>query len=247
MLNIKVLEKKKTEIDRFRPFSFELQRSLDEWDCVELTYTSNAIEGNSLTRFETAQLIEKDLTGASKPLVDYLEAKNHAEAFEFLFHHENLSNFDITERQILKIHQIILKGINEQIAGKYRNVPVRIRGSGTVFPNHVKVPSLMKEFIEWINGSHNLHPIDLAAEAHYKLVSIHPFVDGNGRTARLLMNFILRKFNYPPAIISLESKERYLSSLERAQINGDMSSFFVNIYESLNSSLENYLSVLKTQ
>ena len=136
---------------------------------------------------------------------------------------------------------MILKGIDDTNAGRYRSVAVRISGSTVVLPNPRKVPDLMAEFIKWIKKTHNIHPIELASEAHYRLVSIHPFVDGNGRTARLLMNMILLMAGYPPAIISMRDRLAYIASLEKAQQGGSKEDYLKIIAKAANRSLDIYL------
>ncbi|MDR1413947.1 MAG: Fic family protein [Puniceicoccales bacterium] len=162
---------------------------LMKWMLTELTYTSNAIEGNTLTRRETALTLEENITSGSKPLVDYLEAKNHGEAFRFIVECAERAE-KISENLILDIHRKILQGIDNSNTDGYRSVRVRISGSRTVLPNPLKVPELMAEFVEKLSKSQESMPIK-AIEAHYSLVAIHPFIDGNGRTARLLMNLML--------------------------------------------------------
>jgi Fic family protein len=219
-MNLKKLTGIKKELDRCRPFPKALVSNLDEWFRVELTYTSNAIEGNTLTRSETALVLEKGLTVGGKPLKDHLEAANHAAALDWIGALAAKKPKDITEDHILTIHRLILKGIDDSNAGFYRAVPVRIAGSTTILPNPVKVPRLMSEFMDWLRGDKKTHPVMLAAEAHYRLVTIHPFIDGNGRTARLLMNLILMQHGYPPAIIRKEDRLAYINALEKAQTGG---------------------------
>ena len=163
-------------------------KAIIKWLRVELTYTSNHIEGNTLTREETALSVEEGLTSGSKSIKDYLEAKNHAEAFDYIVSLTNQEKINY-EDIILKIHSLILNGIDDNNRGRYRNVRVRIAGTDVVLPNPLKVPDLMRGFAEKLDKK----PDSLlkAFEAHYKLVEIHPFIDGNGRTARLLMNLIL--------------------------------------------------------
>ena len=186
------LTEKKKKLDSFRPFPVELVKNLDEWYKIELTYTSNAIEGNTLTRQETAMVVEKGLTVEGKTLNEHLEAVNHAKAVNFVreLAENKKTKKEITENDILDIHRIILSGINNAYAGRYRDVAVRIAGSTAVLPNPAKVPELMEDFVKWLRGGEREHSVKISADAHFKLVSIHPFVDGNGRTARLLMNLI---------------------------------------------------------
>ncbi len=138
-------------------------------------------------------------------------------------------------------HNIILKGIGDEDAGHYRSIAVRISGSTVILPNPLKVPDLMDEFITWLKQTDNLHPVELAAEAHYRLVTIHPFVDGDGRTARLLMNLILLMLGYPAAIIRKRDRLVYISSLEKAQLGGSKENYFKScrsFFEYLPQSIE---------
>lgn len=217
---------------------------MDKWLKTELTYTSNAIEGNTLTRKETALAIEEDITSAPKPINDYLEARNHAQAYEYLIDLVENGN-EITEQIVLNIHKIILSGIDNLNAGFYRSVRVRISGSQTVLPNPLKVPELMDDFFCWLEKYHE-NPILTAIEAHYKLVTIHPFIDGNGRTARLLMNLILIKNGLAPIIIRPIDRKRYLSSIETRQIAGDSEKYTKFMLTALNRSLKTVIDLLNT-
>lgn len=239
------LTDKKNQLDSYRPLPSELLRNLDEWFRVELTYTSNAIEGNTLTRRETALVVEKGLTIGGKTLIEHLEATNHAHALDWVKERINHRNQTLCEKDILLIHDIVLKAIDDKNAGRYRNVPVRISGSSVILPNPRKVPDLMEEFVEWLENSQYLHPVELAAEAHYRLVTIHPFVDGNGRTARLLMNMILLMNEYPPAIIRKRDRLKYISSLEKAQLGGSKDDYIKIITKAVDRSFDIYLTAVQ--
>ncbi|MFU7501294.1 MAG: Fic family protein [Candidatus Tisiphia sp.] len=236
-----LLNNKKKQLDRIRPLTPELVKNLEQWFKVELTYTSNAIEGNTLSRLETAVVIEKGLTVGGKSLVEHLEAKNHAQALDLIHEIQQKKTCEITENDILSIHALILKGIDDYNAGCYRRVAVRISGSRVIMPNPVKVPNLMADFIAWLNSSKDMHPVQFAGEAHYRLVTIHPFSDGNGRTARLLMNLILIMAGYPPAIIRLQERLPYITSLETAQLGGSKEAYEKIIFNAVNRSLDIYL------
>jgi len=238
---ITALEEKKQKLNLFKPFNSDLINNFNEWFKIELTFTSNAIEGNTLSRAETALIVGKGLTVEGKTLREHLEAVNHAQAFEWLINHVDTT---ITEKTVLELHQLILQKIDDTNAGRYRNVPVRIAGSMVIMPNAVRVPELMQEFISWLNQS-KIDPITMAADAHYKLVSIHPFVDGNGRTARLLMNLILMKAGYPPAIIRKEDRNQYLTSIEKAQLGGSLADYYHLVYQAIDRSLDFYLTALE--
>ena len=241
---LELLTTKKQKLDSFRPLPAELVKNLEEWFQVELTYTSNAIEGNTLSRQETALVVEKGITVQGKTLREHLEAINHVQALEFIKNMVRRKRQEVTEKDVLEIHRLILKGIDETNAGRYRAVPVRIAGATVVMPNPVKVPDLMEEFITWLQGESSDHPVKVAADSHLKLVSIHPFVDGNGRTARLLMNLLLMQQGYPSALIRKEDRLRYLDSISQAQTAGQTQEYYLLIYEAVERSLEIYLDAV---
>ncbi len=243
-MDLKKLTEKKTQLDQHRPLPSELLHNLEQWFLVELTYTSNAIEGNTLTRRETAVVVEKGLTVSGKSLVEHLEATNHAAALRGITELAEGKTSDLSEGSILEIHRTILRGIDDGNAGCYRSIPVRISGSEVILPNPRKVPDLMSGFIRDIIKAGDLHPVELAAEAHYQLVTIHPFVDGNGRTARLLMNLILMQHGFPPALIRKRDRLRYISSLEKAQLGGSKEDYHKIIGAAVDRSLDIYLKAV---
>lgn len=216
-------------LDSFRPLSAEQVAHLNEVFDTEYTYESNRIEGNTLTLLETDLIINKGLTVSGKKMQEHLEAVNHKNAIEYIrdIVHDNQ---ELTEETLRKIHAIVLAGIDFKNAGVWRVDRVRILGSRHICPNPIKIPMLMKEFFDYYEANKDTqHPVILSANMHEKLVTIHPFIDGNGRTARLMMNLILLKHGYPITIISSENKARaeYYRTLEMAQIsdNKDNSDF----------------------
>ena len=247
-MDYKKLTEKKQKLNKHRPLNPHLIKNLDEWFKIELTYTSNAIEGNTLSRSETALVVEKGITIGGKSIVEHLEANNTAAALDFVREQIKIKPHQIKEKTVLKIHEIILGKINQENAGFYRRVPVRISGSSVVLPNWSKVNSLMNEFFLWLEQETKMHAVELAAEAHYRLVTIHPFIDGNGRTARLLMNMILMMKGYPPAIIRKKDRLAYLNSLEKAQLNQGVKNskkdYFKLIIDAVNRSLDIYLKAV---
>jgi len=218
------------------------RQSLNNWLKTELAYTSNAIEGNTLTRKETELAIAEDITGSSKPIKDYIEAKNHAAAYEFIL--DAIANgVSVDENFVLALHKRILTGIDDENAGLYRNVRVRIASSNVILPNYMKVPELMSEFNKWLktNESDAVHK---SIDAHFRLVSIHPFIDGNGRTGRLLMNIILMKSGYAPIIIRKIDRRRYLTVLENYQTTGDSAGYEKFMLGALSRSLSMAIDLL---
>lgn len=244
---LQLLTSKKQKLDTFRPLPSELVKNLDKWFKVELTYTSNAIEGNTLTRAETALVVEKGLTVQGKSLTEHLEATNHAEALEYVRTLVGKQRQDITENDILGIHGLILNKIETGSAGRYRTQHARLTETDVVLPNPIKVPDLMEEFVKWLVNDNPDHIVKIGANAHYKLVSIHPLSDGNGRTSRLLMNLLLMQQGYPPAIIRKEDRLAYINSLEKAQKGNGLDDFYNLIYEAVNHSLDIYLEAIEPE
>jgi Fic family protein len=234
------IEEKRSKLEKLGGLSRATSKNLDEWYRVELTYTSNAIEGNTLTRAETAMIVEKGITVAGKSIVEHLEASNHGQAWEWVREKSRKNGYKFNERDLLELHQIILQKIDESQAGRYRNVPVRIAGSRVIMPNPVKVPVLMKKYFTWLEEK-TQNIVLQSCEAHYRLVSIHPFIDGNGRTARLVMNLLLLMSGYPPIIVRKEDRHEYLASIEAAQLGGSSDKYYELMLSGLSRSLDIYL------
>ena len=208
----------KQAIKERRPLSpFEI-KELDSYYRIGLTYSSNAIEGNSLTLTETKVLLEDGITVGGKTLRDCYEATGHAKAYDFMLSLARSGELVITEEIIKKLHYLFYVGIDEQEAGHYRDIQVFITGTEYVPPKAEDVPVLMQGFIEELKlKKQKLHPVELAAYAHRKLVDIHPFRDGNGRTARLLMNLILINKGYCVVSIPPILRHDYIVALQQAQ------------------------------
>jgi Fic family protein len=213
---LKSIEGKKRELDTLRPFSPEIVRKLNEQFTLEWTYNSNAIEGNTLTLQETDLVINRGLTIGKKSLKEHFEAINHKEGIQFLYDFVQKKK-ELSEDTVLEIHKIILKNISDTDAGHFRNANVMITGAVHLPPSAVKVPRLMQEFMEWYyENKSKLSIVELAGWVHYKLVYIHPFIDGNGRTSRLFMNLILMQNGYPPAVILNIDRIKYYQALKEA-------------------------------
>lgn len=235
---------KKKELDAIRPLPKSVLENLRKQFAIELAYNSNAIEGNTLTLRETKLVIEEGITIKGKPIREHFEAINHQKAFEFL---ESIVNktTKISEDVIKNIHKIILTGIEDEYAGKYRDVNVRILGAVKSPPRFEKVPDKMMEFIENINKNlEHFNVIELAAFLHYKLVEIHPFIDGNGRTSRLLMNLFLMNNGYPITMVLKVDRKKYYDRLRKADL-GDLKPFIDFIARNVERSLDLYLDAFK--
>jgi len=236
------LEEKKAFLDKNRPLPKPVLLKLREQMIVEGTYNSNAIEGNTLTLKETRLILEEGLTIAGKSMREHFEATNHRDAILFL--EKIIKKHGIKEEDILAIHGLIMKNIEKETAGIYRRGQVRILGVPFLPPNYLKVPRLMDDLLEWISrNSEKLHLIELAALAHYRFVVIHPFYDGNGRTARLLMNLILMRGGYPFVIVLANDRKRYYNALAKAD-KGDFYPFINLMAQFVEKSLDLFLSAM---
>jgi Fic family protein len=244
MMDRKLLQKidsKKKDLDKHRPLPREVLEELRKQFEIELTYNSNAIEGNSLTLNETKLVLEHGITIKGKSLREHFEAINHKEAIVFV---EDVLKGPITEDLAKKLNGTVLEKIDDR-GGRYRDINVRILGAVKSPPQAEKVPGLMKEFIDYAQTNpEKLNPVEFAAMLHYKFVVIHPFVDGNGRVARLLMNLVLMKHGYPITIVLKVDRKKYYDCLKKADL-GDVRPFVNFIGYCVNRSLGIYLSAFR--
>lgn len=232
---------KKAALDARRPLSASAAARLKAYFDVEWTYHSNAIEGSTLTLRETEVVLHDGLTVGGKTLREHLEAINHKHAIDFV---EALARKaqSLTENNLRQIHALVLTGIDDEEAGRYRRGQVRISGSEYVPPDPAAVPGLMHDFVEWLDReAQSQSPVERAALAHFRLVDIHPFTDGNGRTARLLMNLLLLRDSYPPAVVRREDRLAYYDALDRAHA-GETGPFVLMMAEAVERSLDVFLA-----
>ncbi len=248
MSSLLQLTEKQQRLQALRPLEPSQVRAVEEkviaaFD-LEVIATSNQIEGNSLTVRETEMVISKGLTISGKPLKDHLEAVNLKAAFDYMKAVAK-GREPITGRLVRELHQMVLSRISDEWAGVYRTVPVRISGAKHLPPPFLEVPRLMDEW-EQIIFSGALHPAELAADAHEKLVNIHPFVDGNGRTARLVMNLIFLRAGYPAIVIPSDSISRlaYYDALEKTQTGEQPHAFREFVIVAADHMLDRYLETL---
>jgi Fic family protein len=218
---------------------------MSEYFNVAYTYESNLIEGNTLTLSETQLVIREGLTIGGTSMREHLEAINHYEAIEFI---EELVQTvqELSPKSLSQLHYLILKGIDKENAGRYRKVPVRISGSQHVPPQPFQIEKMMEDyFIHFENQKNSIHPVLLAAEMHERLVTIHPFIDGNGRTSILVMNMLLLKGGYTLANLKgdSESRLRYYKALESVQIHNDPEPFYHLVMDCVESSLLEHLDL----
>jgi Fic family protein len=237
------LDTQKARLDGLRPLPPALLRNLHEDLVLRWTYHSNAIEGNTLTLKETRVVLE-GITVGGKLLREHFEAINHRDAIIYV---EQLvqAGEPLSEWHIRSIHQLVLKNIDDQSAGSYRNINVVIAGADHLPPEAAHVPALMGDLVaEHQASAALLHPVERAARLHVDLVKIHPFVDGNGRTARLLMNLELLKAGFPAIVITVEERLRYYEALDMAHTRGEYRPFFELIAACLSQSFARYWRAL---
>ena len=241
---IKEIDGLKKEIDKHRPLSQKALEQLKGYYRVGLTYSSNALEGNSLTETETKVVIEDGITIGGKPLNDHYEAMGHSEAFTLLY--KLAKKKTITEKDILDLHHLFYYRIDETRAGKYRKEKVIITGSSFVPPHPSKIVGMMKKFIAAIpKYRKKCHPVEFAALLHKELVTIHPFTDGNGRTARLLMNLALLQTGYTITIIPPVVRSEYINAIKKAQTGAKDNHPFINFISSMvYESMKDYKRLL---
>jgi len=237
-------DEQKKEIDSCRPFSSEQAKQLKDHFRIGLTYSSNALEGNTLTLIETKVIIEDGLTVGGKSLREIDEATGHARAYDFIF--ELVKTENITVLDVRKIHKLFYEKIDSDNAGEYRKQKVFISGMDVTLPDPEKVETLLEQFEkDIIKLKSKLHPISYAATFHNKLVTILPFMDGNGRTARLLMNLLLMRAGYPITIIPPLYRTDYISAAYQGNKGKDEP--FIHLLSSMvYESQKEYLKLLKS-
>ncbi|HCC84313.1 MAG TPA: cell filamentation protein Fic [Candidatus Pacebacteria bacterium] len=239
------IDQKLAQLQSLRPLPTVAVKKLQEQFELEMTYNSNAIEGNSLTLKETYLVIHEGLTIKGKPLKDHLEAQDHYEALDLLY---ELIQHDaqptLSEHLIRTLHQVVMKKTDEEFSGRYRTSNVLIGGADHTPPDALQVPAEMKQLLSWLaKDKKQLHPIELAALLHHKLVYIHPFFDGNGRTARLVMNIILMGAGYPLVMILKNDRKKYYRAL--AQADKDKYGLLMRFMaQAVERSLDIYLKTL---
>lgn len=217
-----IVDQLNQQLAALRPLPPHTLASLHEQLVLEWTYNSNAIEGNTLTLKETKVVLE-GITIGGKAMREHFEAINHKEAIDYV---EAVVSTEepFSERLIKSLHQLVLKNIDPENAGRYRSENVIIAGADHTPPHHVLVTEQMAEFVRW-HQTFDGHPLERAARLHVDFVKIHPFADGNGRTARLLTNFDLMQSGYQPAIIKATERLAYYEALDKAHTRGDYANF----------------------
>ena len=237
-----MLSARKADLDKLRPLARKSLAALSSWYDVELTYSSNAIEGNTLTRSETAIVLEKGITVGGKSLKDHMEAVGHKDALDYV---RSLAGRKepIRENDVRQIHGLILGRVDPSEGGRYSDHQRQITGSSLVLPSPAEIPPLMGDFGQWLSKAPA--NAEMAIAAHERLVTIHPFSDGNGRTGRLLMNLVLLKGGYPPVVIGPEHRASYIESLQALQVGRDAAPYRDFMADRLGASLDHHVQTLR--
>ncbi len=224
------VDQQQQQINQLRPLTTDALIQLRDYYRIGLTYSSNALEGNTLTESETKVVLEDGLTIGGKPLHDHLEAIGHSEAFNMVYDLSQTQTID--EQAILTMHRLFYQRIDNDNAGSYRTKPVIITGTSYTPPPPSKVAPAMQEFVAQIPTKRDtMHPVNFAGWLHIRLANIHPFIDGNGRTARLLMNLALMQAGYPITIIPPLVRGEYISTLQAS--NNDDNQPFINLLSNM--------------
>jgi Fic family protein len=245
---LEYIDNLKKELDGHRPLSKEIAIGLKQSFDVDFTYNSTAIEGNTFSFLETKILLLEGITVGGKSMREHLEIINHKEAIDYIEELSRKKTEELRRTDIFNIHSIILQGIDSKNAGKYRDVPVYVNlrdGKKYMFCDPLKIADEMDVFFEWLFSFKKEHPVITASEAHTRFVSIHPFIDGNGRTARLIMNLILIQNGYTPVVIQNKERIHYLDAIENWQQNNDKENFYEIIIRHEKESLKKYLETIK--
>ena len=243
---LKDIDELKLKIDSYRPLAEHVLTQIQNYFKISFTYASNAIEGNTLSLSETKIIIEDGITIGGKPIREHLEVLGNSDAYDLLFLLVK-NEKKITEDLILRLHRVLFLSIDEKKAGKYRNCNVLITGSEYELPKHEDVNRFMSEFCAQMDEKQkSLHPVEYAAWLHERLVSIHPFVDGNGRAARLLMNLALLQAGYNIVIIPPVVRNDYVRALQEAQLNDNIALFNNFISEMVLEAQKDYLRVIES-
>ncbi len=230
-------------LDAARPLPPYTLKSLQEKLFLEWTYNSNAIEGNTLTLNETKIVLE-GITVGGKTLREHLEVINHRDAIMYV--EEIVQKKEpLSEWQVKNLHRLVLKGIDDDYAGRYRGEQVFISGAKHIPPAHFLIQEKMERMMDWYHKEgFLLHPVERGAMLHAIFTGIHPFVDGNGRTSRLLLNLEVMKDGFPPVVIKAENRLAYYEALDKAHTTEDYRDFITLVKEEMENSLDLYLSAI---
>lgn len=233
----------KAEIDGYRPFNDFVVKQLKDYYRIGLTYTSNAIEGNTLTESETKVIIEDGLTIGGKSLREHFEVVGHAKAYDHIY---SLLNKNISEEDVLFLHRLFFQQIDMENAGRYRRQNVIITGTDFLPPDYIDIPGLMTRHIKNLHRIPvETHPLECASDLHAEFESIHPFIDGNGRIGRLLLSILTIKYGYCPVIIPPIRRAEYIMAMQKSN-KGELIKLRAFIFSVIHEEMKSLIRVVKS-
>ena len=241
------LTQKKNELEKLPPLNGDVEEELRKTVDLELTSVGDCFDGGALTRRETEQVLFKDKVVPQRSLTEHIQALNISKAFEMIQELAARTGRPVDDSDVKNIHRVIVRELDDKNGGMFRGFAMTFPTGDQPLPEPVRVQRMMDDFGMWLYTVRTLHPVAMAAEAHLRLMSIHPFGKGNGKTARMLMNLILMKNGYPPALFSRREKKEYWQSLESAIYNNDRTDYDKLICRAVNRALELYLKTAKKQ
>ena len=241
------LTQKKNELEKLPPLNGDVEEELRKTVDLELTSVGDCFDGGALTRHETEQVLFKDKVVPQRSLTEHIQALNISKAFEMIQELAARTGRPVDDSDVKNIHRVIVRELDDKNGGMFRGFAMTFPTGDQPLPEPVRVQRMMDDFGMWLYTVRTLHPVAMAAEAHLRLMSIHPFGKGNGKTARMLMNLILMKNGYPPALFSRREKKEYWQSLESAIYNNDRTDYDKLICRAVNRALELYLKTAKKQ
>ena len=241
------LTQKKNELEKLPPLNGDVEEELRKTVDLELTSVGDCFDGGALTRRETEQVLFKDKVVPQRSLTEHIQALNISKAFEMIQELAARTGRPVDDSDVKNIHRVIVRELDDKNGGMFRGFAMTFPTGDQPLPEPVRVQRMMDDFGMWLYTVRTLHPVAMAAEAHLRLMSIHPFGKGNGKTARMLMNLILMKNGYPPALFSRREKKEYWQSLEAAIYNNDRTDYDKLICRAVNRALELYLKTAKKQ
>ncbi len=244
-MNWELLTQNKAQLEKHKPYSANLQKQFTDWFRVETVYVDNAIEDNMLTWADVETLIEKGLTAPGKPFNDHLAIRNGANAYDWIVSQSSRTAHSLELEDLLRLHAILLNGTNVSNSGQFRTIELEWSNNKITMPSPQKIPDLMDTFLAWLQTRNRLHPIEFAAEAHFRLISICPFSSYNGRVARSLMNMVLLMAGYPVAIFQKRDHSKYKAIVQEAQKTGQLGEYNQVLFNAMDSSLNVYLEALE--
>ena len=240
------LNAKKSELDKKSPVSAEVSEELRKKIELEMAYVGGYFDGSSLTCRETAEILYEDKTVAKHSLTEHIRVLNSAKAFETIAELAEKVNHQIDDMDVKNIHRIVVRNLDDNNGGMYRGFVINFQTGTHEMPDSVRVQRMMNDFGMWLFSARTLHPAAIAAEAHLKLMSIQPFGQGNACVARFLMNLLLMRHGYPPAVFSRREKAEYWDVLEKAIFKNDREGYDKLICRAVNRAMEMYLKASRT-